>query len=229
MGTAAKTTKKSHSASVTRAGSEKSGFFRAAGSTGFFSQVPRTANPAPIIQARLSVSRPADPLELEADRTAEKVMRTPADQLPGPAPASAGASRRPGPPTADPERQVLRFGEGTPTVAADARSEIQHATTGGQALTPEVRAFMEPRLGADLGDVRVHADESAHSLSNHLSARAFTYRNHVFFGRDQYQPGTDAGRSLLAHELTHTIQQGAMAQRSIQPEVQRRRPRRGAP
>ena len=41
---------------------------------------------------------------------------------------------------------------------------------------------MEPRLGADLGDVRVHADESAASLSNHLSARAFTYRNHVFFG-----------------------------------------------
>jgi hypothetical protein len=73
---------------------------------------------------------------------------------------------------------------------------------------------MEPRLNADLGDVRVHADESAASLSNHLSARAFTYRNHVFFARDQYQPGTSEGRHLLAHELTHTIQQGATVQRA---------------
>ena len=83
---------------------------------------------------------------------------------------------------------------------------------------------MQPRLGTDFSDVRVHTDESAASLSNHLSARAFTYRNHVFFGRDQYQPGSTEGRHLLAHELTHTIQQGATVQRKTgqpTPEVQR--------
>ncbi len=141
-------------------------------------------------------------------------------------PVPRAAARRAEPPRSSgppPPSAVQRFGEGTPSVAADAKSEIQRATTGGQALSSDVRGFMEPRLGADLGDVRVHADESAASLSNHLSARAFTYRNHVFFARDQYQPGTAEGRHLLAHELTHTIQQGATVQRAEQrpPDVQR--------
>ena len=174
------------------------------------------------MQTKLSVSKPADPLEKEADRTADKVMR-----MAGPVPRAAAAPPVPVPPqaqrAASAEQPVQRFGEGTPSVAADAKSEIQRATTGGQALSSDARGFMEPRLGADLGDVRVHADESAASLSNHLSARAFTYRNHVFFARDQYQPGTAEGRHLLAHELTHTIQQGATVQRAEQrpPEVQR--------
>jgi Domain of unknown function (DUF4157) len=211
MRTAAKKSTKSHSASVARTGS----FFKATPSPGFFSPVMRKASGQPLVQTRLSVSKPADPLEKEADRTADKVMR-----MAEPVPRAAAAPRAPVPPqaqrAASAEQPIQRFGEGTPTVAADAQSEIQRATTGGQALPPQVRGFMEPRLGADLGDVRVHADESAASLSNHLSARAFTYRNHVFFARDQYQPGTTEGRHLLAHELTHTIQQGATVQRATE-------------
>ena len=68
------------------------------------------------------------------------------------------------------------------------------------------RTFAEP--------VRVHADDGAARLSSQISARAFTYGNHVFFGRDQYQPGSDDGRRLLAHELTHTVQQGASVRRA---------------
>jgi hypothetical protein len=75
---------------------------------------------------------------------------------------------------------------------------------------------MESRFGADFGSVRVHSDPEAARLSNQLSARAFTYQNHVFFSRDQYQPGTSEGKHLLAHELTHTIQQGHAVQRSPQ-------------
>ncbi|WP_216698879.1 DUF4157 domain-containing protein [Arthrobacter sp. H20] len=164
-----------------------------------------------VIQAKLSVSKPADPLEREADRTADKVMRMPGPQVQRAVGPVAGT----GPP------QLQRFGVGKPAVTADTQSEIQRATTGGRALPSEVRSYMEPRLGADLGDVRVHADEGAHSMSNHLSASAFTYRNHVFFGRGQYQPGTGSGRHLLAHELTHTVQQGATVQRTARPEVQR--------
>ena len=126
----------------------------------------------------------------------------------GPPPPSSRSSgsaraRRPSPPTPSPRSSGRR--------------------PAARRCRPTCAAFMEPRLGADLGDVRVHADESAASLSNHLSARAFTYRNHVFFARDQYQPGTAEGRHLLAHELTHTIQQGATVQRAEQraPEVQR--------
>ena len=209
MPAAAKSTKKAHSASVRKTGSlspgRSAGFFKPAGTGGFFGPVMRKATSNPVVQPKLAVSKPADPLEKEADRTAEKVMRMPADPV----------ARQAGP-------QVLRLGEGTPTVAADAQADIRRATAGGggQALTRDVRTFMEPRLGADLSQVRVHADESAHSLSNHLSARAFTYRDHVFFGRGQYQPGTETGRQLLAHELTHTIQQGATVQRTAQPAAQ---------
>ena len=75
---------------------------------------------------------------------------------------------------------------------------------------------MEPRFGADFSNIRIHSNTESASLSNQLSARAFTYQNHVFFSRDQYQPGTSEGRQLLAHELTHTIQQGHALQRSPQ-------------
>ncbi len=76
---------------------------------------------------------------------------------------------------------------------------------------------MEPRFNADFSNVRVHSDPEAARLSNQLSARAFTYQSHIFFSRDQYQPGTSEGKQLLAHELTHTIQQGHSVQR--QPQV----------
>lgn len=239
MRTSAKTTGKTRSSSVPRTSS----FFKSARSPGFFAPVMRKASSEPDVQTKLSVSKQAEPLEKEADRTADKVMRMATEQVQrkGPAEpavvqrATATAEQPPGLQRAEAGAdqhivqrasagdEVQRFGEGTPTVAANAQSQIQQATTGGQALAPELRSFMEPKLGAGLGDVRVHNDESAASLNNHLSARAFTYRNHVFFGRDQYQPGTSEGRHLIAHELTHTIQQGATVQRAEQrtPELQR--------
>ncbi|HSF89189.1 MAG TPA: DUF4157 domain-containing protein [Saprospiraceae bacterium] len=108
------------------------------------------------------------------------------------------------------------------------QSAIQSQTTGGAPLSNDVRSYMEPRFGADFSNVRVHHDQESASLSNQLSARAFTYQNHIFFSRDQYQPGTGEGKHLLAHELTHTIQQGHAPQNAAQvsttatpPPVQR--------
>lgn len=119
-------------------------------------------------------------------------------------------------------------GGGTPAVAGNVQSAIHGKTTGGEPMAPDVRGYMEPRFDADFSNVRVHQDAEAASLSNHLSARAFTYQNHVFFARNQYQPGTSEGKHLLAHELTHTIQQGHSVQRAPQvstnaatPTVQR--------
>src|SRR3954447_11047865 len=113
-------------------------------------------------------------------------------------------------------------------VSGDVQSSIRNKTTGGEPLSPEVRGHMEPRFNADFGNVRVHKDPESAALNNQLSARAFTYQNHIFFSRDQYQPGSSDGKHLLAHELTHTIQQGHSIQRSPQvsttgatPAVQR--------
>lgn len=127
------------------------------------------------------------------------------------------------------EEKLQRKGNhGTPAVSSDAQSSIRNKTTGGQPLSADVRSFMEPRFNADFSTIRVHTDQESASLNNQLSARAFTYQNHVFFSRDQYQPGSSEGKQLLAHELTHTIQQGHAVQRSAQistttstPPVQR--------
>lgn len=216
MTTGATKTTRSHSATVSRS----SGFFGASRNAGFFSPMMRKSRSPVEVQTKVGVSKPTDPLEKQADHTADEVMRMP-DQV-----QRAATTPTAEPPTVQRTAQdrIQRFGEGTPAAASNTRAEIQHATTGGQALSSDIRAFMQPRLGADLGHVRVHADEGAASLSNHLSARAFTYRNHVFFGRNQYQPRSTEGRHLLAHELTHTIQQGATVQRTTSqsaPEVQR--------
>jgi len=104
------------------------------------------------------------------------------------------------------EEQLQRKGNGTPAVSSNVQSAIRSKTTGGQPLSSDVRSFMEPRFSADFSNVRVHNDAESAGLSNQLSARAFTYQNHIFFSRDQYQPGSSEGKQLLAHELTHVVQ-----------------------
>lgn len=79
--------------------------------------------------------------------------------------------------------------------------------SGGQALDPEVRADMEARLGHDFGDVRVHTDGAAHDSAKEVGAHAYTVGSHVVFQRDAYDPGSHQGRTTLAHELTHVVQQ----------------------
>ncbi|RQS65773.1 DUF4157 domain-containing protein [Burkholderia sp. Bp8963] len=107
-------------------------------------------------------------------------------------------------------------GGGTPSVTSNVQSGIHGRMTGGEPLAADVRGYMEPRFDADFANVRVHHDAEAGKLSNQLGARAFTYRNHIFFSRGEYQPGTSDGKHLLAHELTHTIQQGHSVQRAPQ-------------
>ncbi len=82
------------------------------------------------------------------------------------------------------------------------------AGKGGAAGLPgAVRAFMEPRFGADFGNVRVHTGSDAVQMNRDLRAQAFTHGQDIYFGAGQYDPGSDAGKRLLAHELAHVVQQ----------------------
>lgn len=108
------------------------------------------------------------------------------------------------------ERQA-RTGDAAAAAAASPAA-IAALGGGGQPLPSGERAFLEPRLNASLGGVRIHADSQAGRLADQLSARAFTVGSEVFFAGGQYQPGTSSGRFLLAHELTHVLQQ----QRGVQ-------------
>ncbi|HVQ07032.1 MAG TPA: DUF4157 domain-containing protein [Allosphingosinicella sp.] len=116
------------------------------------------------------------------------------------APAAHPALTRAATPAAAPreQRRDGREGEARP---ARGRS--------GEALAASARSFFEPRFGADLGHVRVHSGPAAARAASAFEARAFTVGANIYFGRDQYRPGSPSGRRLLAHELTHVFQQGS--------------------
>jgi hypothetical protein len=81
----------------------------------------------------------------------------------------------------------------------------------GQPLDVQTRAFMEPRFGHDFSGVKVHTDEKAAESARAVNALAYTVGNNLVFGTGQYAPGTKAGQYLMAHELTHVIQQNTIS------------------
>ena len=109
--------------------------------------------------------------------------------------------------------QAKTFSGQTPRISANLESRIQSQREGGQPLPESARNFFEPRFGTDFSGVRVHTDAEANSLSREINARAFTVGRDIFVGSGQYNPYSSAGRHLLAHELTHTVQQGAVVRR----------------
>lgn len=92
----------------------------------------------------------------------------------------------------------------SPTVEAN----ISAMKGGGIPLPSSARVFFESRFGADFGDVRLHTDSRAADTAKSINARAFTVGSDIAFGSGQYSPDSSSGRSLLAHELTHVVQQG---------------------
>ena len=90
----------------------------------------------------------------------------------------------------------------------DIEQRLEARKGGGAALPGDVRDFMEGRFGADFGDVRLHTGGEAAQLSRQLSAQAFTRGQDIYMGTGRYNPTSSAGKRLLAHELTHVVQQG---------------------
>src|SRR5436190_13108320 len=157
----------------------------------------------------LKVSSPTDAAEVEAESTARKVVRMAAPER------APSVFRSPHAARLQRASDLVHHA----SVPAATASDIGSRAPSGSPLPPDVRRFMEPRFGADFGSVRVHTDEGAARLDRRLSAQAFTVGNQVFFGRDRFQPETPEGRELIAHELTHTIQQGAAVQRAADVAV----------
>ncbi|MBV8686495.1 MAG: DUF4157 domain-containing protein [Alphaproteobacteria bacterium] len=107
------------------------------------------------------------------------------------------------------------------TAPASVESGIAAMRGGGQPLPGDVLSYMEPRFGRDLSGVRVHDGARAGDLAGAVHAKAFTIGQDIFFGPGQYQPSTTPGRSLLAHELTHTVQQSGGSSRAQPQRIQR--------
>jgi len=95
----------------------------------------------------------------------------------------------------------------TPEVTPAVNSDIQSLQGGGQPLSRSERSFFEPRFGADFSGVRIHSNMKAANTARSINARAFTNGPNIIFGAGEYAPDASAGRKLLAHELTHVVQQ----------------------
>ncbi len=101
-----------------------------------------------------------------------------------------------------------------PAAAGDVESRLAAGRGGGQALDLGFRAELEGAFGYDFGGVRIHTGTAADELSGQVRAEAFTNERDIYFRAGRYQPGTESGRFLLTHELTHVIQQGAAVPRA---------------
>ena len=144
-------------------------------------------------QAKLRVTTPGDTYEQEADATAERVV----GQL-------SGAAK-------DPSRAPSDTVSPSPAAKGSVRAPESGALSGsgGSPLAEHVRAPMEKAFGADFGSVRVHTGSEAAAKTDALGARALTSGRDIYFGSGGYDPGSAGGQKLLAHELTHTLQQGS--------------------
>ena len=148
------------------------------------------------IQPKLAISQPGDIYEQEADRIADQVIATPAQH------SVSGAPPR-----------IQRFaGPSNEPMDAAPASVDQALASPGRPLEPTLRQDMEQRFGHDFSRVRVYTGAAAERSARDVNAHAYTVGHNVVFGAGRFAPGMHEGRQLIAHELTHVVQQGGAGQ-----------------
>jgi hypothetical protein len=172
-----------------------------------------------------------DPLEDAADRAAETALAGAPLAAPIPSPAVPGP-RRAGQHSEDQEAvagETLTDSAALPRSVRIGRGPAPAVPTGtardGAPLSPELRAYFEPRLGHDFSRVRVFHNAAAAAATRHLDAHAYTHVNNIAFAPGEYAPGTAEGLRLLAHELAHVGQQLRQGAGLLQRKPRRSRSR----
>jgi hypothetical protein len=108
-----------------------------------------------------------------------------------------------------PDVQLKGASSDSHSATSHQENSINASRGSGSPLPPNTRNYFESRMGADFSSVRIHNDSNASSLSQSLNAQAFTVGNEIYFNKGKFDTGTSAGKGLIAHELAHTVQQGA--------------------
>jgi hypothetical protein len=152
------------------------------------------------IQAKLTVSTPGDIYEQEADQVAEQVLR-----LDG---SHKGNGR-------NVQIKAMTAGAGH-DIHQGWADRLSLGNGGGSSLAQATRSFFEPRMQHDFSKVKVHTGSAAADMNQKLGARAFTYGRDIYFGVGQHNPASLQGKRLLAHELTHVVQQDFTGDRGLQ-------------
>jgi hypothetical protein len=152
------------------------------------------------LQRKLAIGASNDPLERESDRVAEQMMAAPLNS------AVSGAPLH-----------IQRFtGQASGQIDAAPASVDRVLADSGRPLEPTLRQDMEQRFGYDFSRVRVHSGAAAEQSAQEVNANAYTVGHNVVFGAGQFAPGTHGGRRLIAHELTHVVQQQGTATHRLQ-------------
>ncbi len=181
----------------------------------------------PFTQTKLTIGKPNDRYEREADAVANQVVAMPkqrANLTPGLQTKALSknitklAQRQVA--SVQPKRlqglpKVQKQGDGNLKASSNVASRLSSTRGRGSNLDENTRGEMESNFGADFGNVRVHTGSEATQLSQDLGAKAFTHGSDIYFNQGQYNPNSSEGKHLLAHELTHTVQQGASLQRKV--------------
>jgi hypothetical protein len=173
-----------------------------------FSQIPIHRKAPAASQTKLEVSIPDDAYEQEADRVAQQVLHMPEPWLQRSCPCGDGCPKCMTEQSGQQHErlQTLRVGSSDLGQADVPPSVHDMLRLPGQPLDHTLRAFMESRMGYDFSRVRVHPDQRSASA---LRAQAYTVGPHIAFAPGRYRPDTVEGKRLMAHEITHVIQQGA--------------------
>jgi hypothetical protein len=154
------------------------------------------------VQAKLEVSQPGDAAELQADKVADAVSK-----------GDINMSRMTMEQTGS---EIMMKGEGgTLTTTPEFEEQLEGTKGQGEKMHPELQAEMENHLGADLSDVNIHTGQEAAAMSEEMNAQAFAYGNELYFNSLKYDPHTKEGKKLLAHELTHAVQQKGGVNRKV--------------
>ncbi|MCT7954118.1 eCIS core domain-containing protein [Laspinema palackyanum] len=168
---------------------------------------------APVLQPKLTIGAANDHYEKEADQVAHQVVtkiHSPAFRTPQPQ-ANESIQRQIGPRSA-----VMRkpTGQGqSVTATPDLEASIRAARSSGHPIRPSIREPMEQAFGSDFSQVRIHSNAQSDQLNRSIQARAFTTGQDIFFRQGEYNPDSRAGQELMAHELTHVVQQTGQIRR----------------
>lgn len=161
----------------------------------------RPSGQRPLIQAKLTVNAPRDEYEQEADRVADEVMRMTAVQREA-MDEERLEEEKPGV-VAKPD--IQRRGDGAFEAGEEFEQQLRASRGQGQPLPPTLKEEFETKFGADFSGVRIHSDAQSDELNRSIQAKAFTMGQDVFFRQGAYNP--ESRQELIAHELTHVVQQ----------------------
>ena len=151
-----------------------------------------------IVHAKLEMTSPQDAEELEADAVANEIV-------------SGGKIRR----------KMSQRGSGSSGIAVSSQmeSQLSRLQGGGQQMPSGLQSMMEKGFGRDLSQVRLHTDSDAATMSSSIQAKAFTLGNDIYFNQGQYSPETTEGQKLVAHEVTHVVQENEKVAREGAPST----------